>query len=488
MTKKAGRLMAARTEERLNADAQSGRSGRDRPDRPDREQYASIKRRIRERIRAKRQAKLIMDARERFVRPGIWGLLFLALALPTATPAWAASKWEQPAEQLAEKVARVLGSGQAELTLNNRSTIASSDLSAIRRLLEQDLRAQGVSTSGAESANQIRVTLSENVRERLWIAEIIEGSQTRVVMLHVDREAVPSAIPDAGIVLEKKRVWNSLDTTPTPPQTQGGPVLAALETKTALVVFEQEDIVVFAITAAGWREEKRFPLGARRTSSRDAHGLLIPTADGHAFIAYTAGTECKGSYALPEDNRTTSGDWTVHCHDSDDPWPVAAGAVAPDATGLKAFYNSGRNFFTGIVTPALGIDLPPFYSIALVPRATADQAALLLNGIDGKVLLAEAGALKPVSGARDWGSDFTAVRTGCGTGTQVIASSSGEAAKDSLRAYEITRQEAIAASSPVEMGGTVTALWTAPDGASAWTVVRKSTVEYEVDRVTALCP
>jgi len=480
--------MAARIEERINADTGSERSNPDRSGRLDPRQYASIKRRIRERIRAKTQAKQTMNIPKKLAWSGVLRFLFLTLALLASTPARAAGKWEQPAEQLADKVARVLGSGQAQLTLNNRSTLTAAEVPVIRRLLEQDLRAHGVNISGAESANQIRVTLSENVRERLWVAEIVEGSQTRVVMVHVDRDAIAAPVADTGMVLEKKRVWNSLEAAHTPLQGQDSIVLAALETKAALVILEQEDIVIFAMTAAEWREEKRFPLGTRHPSSRDAHGLLIPTADGSGFTAYAAGTECKGSYALPQDNRSAYGEWTVHCHDSDDPWPITTTAVQTDAAGLNAFYNSGRNFFTGIVTPAIGIDIPPFYSIALIPRATADHAALLLNGIDGKVQLAENGGLKQVSGTRDWGSDFAAVRTGCGTGTQVIASSSGEAVKDSLRAYEITRQEAIPASAPLEMGGTVTALWTALDGGSAWAVVRKSTVEYEVDRVTALCP
>jgi hypothetical protein len=37
------------------------------------------------------------------------------------------------------------------------------------------------------------------------------------------------------------------------------------------------------------------------------------------------------------------------------------------------------------------------------------------------------------------------------------------------------------------MDGTVTALWTAPDGKSVLAVVRNAANEYEVDRVTALC-
>jgi hypothetical protein len=57
-----------------------------------------------------------------------------------------------------------------------------------------------------------------------------------------------------------------------------------------------------------------------------------------------------------------------------------------------------------------------------------------------------------------------------------------------LRAYELPAQEAVAVSAPLEMGGTIVGLATAPDGASAWAVVRRSAKDYEVDRVTALCP
>ena len=52
------------------------------------------------------------------------------------------------------------------------------------------MKTHGVVASGAESANTIRVTLSENARERLWVAEVAEGNETRVAMVHVD---TPSA-------------------------------------------------------------------------------------------------------------------------------------------------------------------------------------------------------------------------------------------------------------------------------------------------------
>jgi hypothetical protein len=158
---------------------------------------------------------------------------------------------------------------------------------------------------------------------------------------------------------------------------------------------------------------------------------------------------------------------------------------------MSAFYNAARNYFTGGITPNPGVDLPPFYSAVLVPRAVGG-AALLLAGIDGKVQMVDNGALRAVAGARDWGSDFALLSSGCGAGTQIVASGSGEATADSLRAYDLPALEAIPASAPLTMDGTVTALWSGPDYKSIFAVVRKPAAAgqndpYEVDRVTANC-
>jgi hypothetical protein len=112
---------------------------------------------------------------------------------------------------------------------------------------------------------------------------------------------------------------------------------------------------------------------------------------------------------------------------------------------------------------------------------------LLIGGIDSKVQIVTNNKLRSVAGTRDWGSDFAALKTGCGSGTQIVASGSGEAATDSLRAYELPSQEAIPASAPLAMDGTVTALWPAPDAKSLFAVVRIAANKYEVDRVTASC-
>jgi hypothetical protein len=421
-------------------------------------------------------------------------LVAVVLSILMGLTAYASSSpWEQPAAALAEEIVGILGPGQAHLTIRNLSTIPTDNIPAIRRLLEQDLKAHGVLASGAESANAIRVTLSENIRERLWVAEVVEGNETRITMVHVDPGSTGQAQAGSEIALRKQSVLTSSKV-----------VLAALETAHGLVTVEPEEIVIYGHAAEGWREQKRLGIGQKKPLARDPRGVVFPAPDDEGFVAFVANMACSGSYQPVQ----PAGNWTVRCTESDDPWtivqpppaqPNIASQTQPSIDSqmnisvapIKAFYNAARNYFTGVVTPSLGVDLPPFYSASQVVRS-AVSAPLLIIDIDGKVQLVESGALKPITGTRDWGSDFAVLHSSCGSGMQIIASGSGEAVSDSLRAYELPTLEAIPASALLSMDGTVTALWTAPDGKSVFAVVRKpagpgSADQYEVDRVTASC-
>ena len=419
----------------------------------------------------------------RLIRAIMLALSGLAeIAACMAQTAQTPSRWAQPAAELAGQIADILGPGQAQLTVRNLSTIETSEIPAIRKLLEQDLKARGVLASGTESANLIRVTLSESARERLWVAEVVEGNVNHVAMVHLELLAKRVAAADARLVLRKEKVaglFNGIGGT-----VRDNPILSAATINGHLVVIFADRISVYSSGTSGWTEVNTFPIDRRL--GRDPRGFLLANADGGSFTAYLPGGECTGSYSLPLSGTTADSGWSVRCHTSDDPWPVYQTADASSAPALKAFYNPARDYFTGLVTPNIGVDLPAFYAAGMIPRA-AGGAALLVTGTDGRVSLAENGTLRGIAGTRDWGSDFAVVRSGCGMGTQVIASSSGEAANDSLRAFDLPAMEAIAVSGPLAMDGAVTALWTAADGKSAFAVVRNANNQYEVDRVTALC-
>ncbi len=406
-------------------------------------------------------------------------LAILGAVLVRALLAAAPSPWEQPAAALAQQISDILGPGEARLAIENKSSISTGEMPKIRKLLEAGLKAHGVIASDAESASSIRVTLSESASERLWVAEIVEGNRTQVTMVELGQAARAPTESAGGLALRAQTIV-----------AVQAPVLAVLEVPGGLITLEPEQIEFYAHTAGGWQSQKQAKVRQREPLARDPRGVLAAAADSQNFDAWLNGTECTGPVSVAG----AAGDWPLECHASDDPWPIAnarslAGPANSDAGGageLKAFYNGARDFFTGVVSPSLGVDLPAFYTAALVPRP-AGGAALLIGGIDGKVQLVENGALWTVAGTRDWGSDFAVLRSGCGAGTQIVASGSGEAAKDSLRAYELPALEVVPASVPLAVDGTVTAMWSAPDGKSVFAVVRNATNQYEVDRVSALC-
>jgi len=402
-------------------------------------------------------------------------ILACTLTALAAAAQSAPGPWDSPASALADQIANLMGPGQARLAVRNQSTLPIDQIPAIRKILEQALKSRGILASGAESATTIRLTLSENLRQRLWVAEVIEGSQTRVAIVSVDPGAAPRPQTQTGLTLRSQTLFTTPD-----------PVLAALFTPAGLIAVEPEEVVVYTGAPGAWQQQERFAIGQRRPLARDPRALIVPspTSDptAPAFQAFLPGTSCTGAYTPAQ----PTGNWSIHCRESDDPWQLSP----PDSsTPFKAFYNAARNYFTGITSLNLIADLPPFYTAAIIPRPNAP--APLINSIDGKIQLIEAGSLKPISGARDWGSDFAVLHSACTSGSQIIASGSGEATADSLRAFELPGQEAIPASAPLAMNGAVTALWSAPDGKSVLAVVRadpnQQTDQYEVDRVTATC-
>ncbi|HUB20179.1 MAG TPA: hypothetical protein VL990_16165 [Acidobacteriaceae bacterium] len=412
----------------------------------------------------------------------------VALALMAClTPSAHAANWEKPAADLARQIAALTGPGPAKLTVRNNSSLAVTEIPAIRQLLARDLRSLGVLTGGSDSATLIRVTLSENEQGGLWVAEVVEGTETRVTMLPVSLGAAAAGPGGSGLVVRRTLMIAAPD-----------PILDAqvftVGTLARLVVLEPERIVTYVRSAsalafsaapegAGWVPDQQFAIAHTRAYPRDMRGELVAAQD-HLFDAFLPGVMCSGT--------NTGARIAVTCADSDDPWPVSGSGVG-SATGpsagipQRAFYNAMRDSFTGVLAPGFGMDLPPFYQASDMARPTG--TGLLLNTVDGRLLLIENNTLAPVAGANDWGSDFAVVHSACGSGEQVLVSGSGSASDgDSLRAWEIAGREAIAVSPPLPVDGAVMAIHRVTGGASATVIVRREAPpRYEVWNATALC-
>jgi hypothetical protein len=170
---------------------------------------------------------------------------------------------------------------------------------------------------------------------------------------------------------------------------------------------------------------------------------------------------------------------SMACHEADDPWPLGAGS-----SEVRGFYAPARNFFTGVVAPAVGKQntFLPFYSAAGLPRNGYELWAM--TAVDGSVHLVD--GVNDVMPKVPWGSDIATVKSDCGSGWQIVASSKSGAG-DSLRAYEIMDREPAPVGTATEFTGPLTALWSKDDGSAVAVEHNLDTGKYEAYSVAVAC-
>jgi hypothetical protein len=403
----------------------------------------------------------------------LWGLL--------ACVAWgqAVDNWTAPATELARQIAALTGPGSISLSVRNDSSIAASDVPVIWQRLQAGLSALGVTVrnqAATDAVTTVRVILSQTSQHGVWVAEVQQGPETRVAMVTAVNPT-PAAEPEGmPVVLRRTLLFSQ-----TAPMLDVG--LFSLPGDAGadghLVVLSPETIAIYhrdEKADGGWVRDQSFEVAHSRAYPRDVRGRLQMEA-GVLFKAYLPGVICT---AL---SQTTGGGVTVSCADSDDPWPIGS---------RKAFYNSSRNFFTGMITPSVGGAPGPFYSAADLQQKNG--VATVYSEVSGQVRMYDSGGLKVLAGSRDWGSDVVGVQSGCGSGAQLLVTASGVALQDSLRAYEVEGRNAIAVSPPLPMDGEVIAMWPmiSANGSPAAPVVvailrKQQPVKYEVYRVSVVC-
>jgi hypothetical protein len=409
-------------------------------------------------------------------------LLGLALAAQAAD-------WSGPEQQLARKIVAVTGPGAVALTVENRSSLGKRDSEIIQNGLRVALEGLGIRFVKAEqSAATVAIYLSENPASYVWVAEIRQGAgEVTMVMVSASRP-VGSTATHESVPLSLRRIslW-----------TQDDPILdvAVLEenaTPTRIAVLEAEKVSLYRLQGGKWQPEQTMSIVHAQPWPRDLRGRLLPGKD-HLLDVYLPGVVCQGA---------AGGQVGLSCRETDDPWPLvpaglsggsfsvfpSAGSTSVTIPPLGAFYASTRNFFTGVLTPNVGKfrTVSKFYSAAWLPREK--YLLWLFAATDGRVHLVD-GMSDQVT-QLGWGSDLTSVKTSCGAGWQVLATSSAEGNGDLLRAYEFPDRDAIAVSAAIDFpgGGVITALWTEGKGDAVVAVVKnRETGSYEAFRLAVAC-
>ncbi len=407
-----------------------------------------------------------------------------------------ASSLGDTARQLAHKIAAASGPGAFAVEVANRSSLDDKSVREVRSALEAELQVEGVQTAKAEQAmGSVEVVLSESLREYVWTAEIVIGSdEKKVAIVWLPRpQSGASFAPALPMVLKSTLLFSQ-------EQPMLDVALVEMPGGTRLLVLNDGSVALYrrqgAIPAGnsmehfigGWELETSLPIAHSRTFPRDLRGRLLLRRD-HLFDAYLPGTFCRtGPIAAAPLTLTCigSGDRT-----SDDPWPLT-----PDEGSMRAFYASSRNFFTGALSPGIGkiSNVPSFYAAGALPRSGYTLWAFA--AVDGSLHLVDGITDQAIRSAKsNWGSDLAAVHSNCGVGTQLLVSEDemltrGYTERDGLRAFEIPDRDPVAVSAPMEFDGqgVVVALWPESSGDGATAIVRrKDTGWYEAYRISISC-
>jgi hypothetical protein len=390
-------------------------------------------------------------------------LVLISIHVPTIL----ASEWRAPEEQLARKIAAATGPGAVALDLVSRSSLSHSDAEDIRRGLMAELAALGVQfVTADQAAVTVQVTLSENVQNHIWVAEIHQGNnESSVVMVAVPRSS-PATVEHsaAGLTIHKTLLWTD--------ENRILDVALVNNNPQQMIVLEPEGVVLAKFQDGRWQQEQALPISHSRPWPRDLRGRLVLRKD-HLFDAYLPGLFCRSTTAAP---------LAINCYDSDDPWPLGA-----DQSGLSAFFAPTRNFFTGALSPGIEkqTTVKAFYSAANVPR---DKYKLwIFATVDGQVHLLD-GVTDQTGAKFGWGSDIASVRSGCGLDWQVLARGNGEGGSETITAFEIADREPAAVSAPLQLSGELTALWSDSDGTGVIAVSQNSgTDKYEANHLSITC-
>jgi hypothetical protein len=391
---------------------------------------------------------------------------FLALMLMHASIILA-SDWRVPEEQLARQIAAATGPGAVALDLANRSSLDRPDVEAVRRGLTTELAALGVRFVNADqAAATVQITLSENLQNYVWVAEIHQGNNDATVVLVTTSRPALAAVerPASALMIRKTLLWTDESRILDAALVNGNPQ--------HMIVLEPESVVLFKFQDGRWQQEQSLSILHMHPWPRDLRGRLALRKD-HLFDAYLPGVFCRS---------TTTAPLVVNCYESDDPWPLGS-----EPSGLSAFFAPTRNFSTGALSPGIEkqTTVKAFYSAAMLPR---DKYKLwILATVDGQVHMLD-GVTDQTSAKLGWGSDIASVRSGCGLGWQVLVTGNGDSAGETVRAFEIADREPVAVSQPAGFSGGITALWADWDGTGATAVSQNSeTGKYEVYRLSIAC-
>ena len=352
------------------------------------------------------------------------------------------------ARELARKVASSGGAAiQGKLSVApspvNLSSVPSFEFqkacNVFRDEIEQQTNASYAGGSQEIEPASVSITLADNLRGFLWIAQVTQGLARQTFFVPVPGEIVAQANQlGPSVILQKEFLLSEpdriLDVDLLFTQQGASP---------QLLVLQPERIVLFAQQNGAWHLQSQTPIGHSSPWPRDLRGRLQPGTDGEEAVL--PGVTCTVS---------TSNALSVSCKSAGTGWLFSLGF--PRAfTFLPTAVASGNTF----TFPVLGSQ--QFYSLAVIapPASSGASVPLIATSPDGRAILSD-GSATPVASFPNWGSDVAALYSPSRALWPLLTTHTGDwTVPDSIQAFDIIDGQAAPVSSELSFDGPITALW-----------------------------
>jgi hypothetical protein len=344
------------------------------------------------------------------------------------------------------------------VTFQNLSSLSPERLEALQNAIFNAFRNANVRVVKPEQAvAEVHITFSEDWQGYLLIAGIQQGSSNQTVIKKLPRPQQMQAAHGTTLTLRKISVWQ-----------QETPILDFYQDSQNLLVLEPSQVALYSMDSGQWRQRQTLGIPHQNPWPRDLRGRL--EVRGGEINVFLPGARCNGKISPP----------SLDCRASDDPWPIGE--------GLVAFFSPRRNFFNGLLAGSnAGASVAAFFSGAT--WQSGDRHVWLFTGTDGHARLFQNDLNTPTATFNGWGSTLAPVHSVCGSGWQLLTSSPADTTRpDSVQAVEISGREALPVSAPVDLAGTVEALWTAGNYSQVVNgVLHSQAGRYEAFTLTVIC-
>jgi hypothetical protein len=400
----------------------------------------------------------LLEIWARTPRIALAGFLICFLAILFSQNCWADDASTKAARDLAQKIAAQIDHKKkvsvevADLTGEMRA----GDLDDAKKVIETELRARGVRIDVASFDVKVRVTLSRDNAERLWIADYDNDRAHAILMEPFERTSFDANPWASRAHVDRELVFSG-----------NVPILDFGCTNVPTAKDCGKVLVLYADSIVLMDSEQNFPRVATSHDGawpRDLRGRI--TILGSDFKARIENVECSGNVAHVQASK---------CTPINGPWVFSG----PEQMTFAFLAPSGNWFQRAGISNSTKVSQEPFFSEADLDLN--GEPAWILTGTKGETILVSGKTGTILSTIAAWGSELATVKTECGSGWQILSTSRRDRTElDSIAVYEWAGNEFRALSEPLELDGPVVAMWSGENGGPARAVVHNlKTGNYE---------